>query len=161
MGVCHLVSYMVSTTVRSCLKKSAILLQYTHWLLYCIVTIGYFQVLIPERLIKTRELLGLNKADAARLLNLSKMGYGRYESGERSPSFQTIVFIAQKFGTTVEYLTGKTDIHEPQIITIDRDSEPDLFDLASAFRRGDPSFQKRILKYYQELQKITVKPLCV
>ena len=149
---------MVSTTVRSCLKKSAILLQYTHWLLYCIVTIGYFQVLIPERLIKTRELLGLNKADAARLLNLSKMGYGRYESGERSPSFQTIVFIAQKFGTTVEYLTGKTDIHEPQIITIDRDSEPDLFDLASAFRRGDPSFQKRILKYYQELQKITVKP---
>lgn len=149
---------MVSTTVRSCLKKSAILLQYTHWLLYCIVTIGYFQVLIPERLIKTRELLGLNKADAARLLNLSKMGYGRYESGERSPSFQTIVFIAQKLGTTVEYLTGKTDIHEPQIITIDRDSEPDLFDLASAFRRGDPSFQKRILKYYQELQKITVKP---
>lgn len=118
-------------------------------------------VLIPERLIKTRELLGLNKADAARLLNLSKMGYGRYESGERSPSFQTIVFIAQKFGTTVEYLTGKTDIHEPQIITIDRDSEPDLFDLANAFRRGDPSFQKRILKYYQELQKITVKPLCV
>ena len=43
-------------------------------------------VLIPERLIKSRKLLGLNKAEAARLLNLSKMGYDRYESGERSPS---------------------------------------------------------------------------
>ena len=67
-------------------------------------------VLIPERLIKSRKLLGLNKAEAARLLNLSKMGYGRYESGERSPSFQTIV-----------------------------------------------SFQKRIIKYYQELQDLTQK----
>ena len=90
-------------------------------------------VLIPERLIKSRKLLGLNKAEAARLLNLSKMGYGRYESGERSPSFQTIVFIAQKFGTTAEYLTGKTDVPDAQVITIEREEEPDLFALANAF----------------------------
>ena len=107
--------------------------------------------LIPERLIKSRELLGLNKAEAARLLNLSKMGYGRYESGDRSPSFQTIVFIAQKFGTTTEYLTGKTDIPGARVITIEEDDEPDLFLLANAFRKGDPSFQKRILAYCQEL----------
>ena len=105
-------------------------------------------VLIPERLIESRKLLGLNKAEAARLLNLSKMGYGRYESGERSPSFQTIVFIAQKFGTTAEYLTGKTDIPDAQVITIEREEEPDLFALANAFRRGDSSFQKRIINHF-------------
>ena len=114
-------------------------------------------VLIPERLIESRKLLGLNKAEAARLLNLSKMGYGRYESAERSPSFQTIVFIAQKFGTTAEYLTGKTDVPDAQVITIEREEEPDLFALANAFRRGDSSFQKRIIKYYQELQDLTQK----
>ena len=111
-------------------------------------------VLIPERLIKSRKMLGLNKTEAARLLNLSKMGYGRYESGERSPSFQTIVFIAQKFGTTVEYLTGNTDIPDAQIITIEREEEPDLFDLANAFRSGDSSFQTRILNYYRELKSL-------
>lgn len=111
-------------------------------------------VLIPERLIASRKLLGLNKAEAARLLNLSKMGYGRYESGERSPSFQTIVFIAQKFGTTAEYLTGETDVPDVQTLTIEQNSEPDLFALASAFRRGDPSFQKLLLDYYHELQSL-------
>ena len=111
-------------------------------------------VLIPERLIASRKLLGLNKAEAARLLNLSKMGYGRYESGERSPSFQTIVFIAQKFGTTAEYLTGETDVPDVQTLTIEQNSEPDLFALANAFRRGDSSFQKRLLAYYQELQSL-------
>lgn len=109
-------------------------------------------VLLPERLIEARKLLGLNKAEAARLLNLSKMGYGRYENGDRSPSFQTIVFIAQKFGTTVEYLTGKTDVPDVQITTVEKESEPELFELIGAFRNGDSAFRERILKYYQELQ---------
>ena len=110
--------------------------------------------LIPERLVLSRKLLGLNKAEAARLLNLSKMGYGRYESGERCPSVQTIEYIAQKFGTTTGYLTGKTDTPDAQVLTIKRETEPDLFELANAFRMGDSSFQKRILKYYQELQAL-------
>ena len=35
--------------------------------------------LLPDRLIKIREARGLNKAEASRLLGLSKMGYLRYE----------------------------------------------------------------------------------
>ena len=38
-----------------------------------------------ERLISVRKSLGLNKAEAAKKLNMSAMGYGRYESGQRSP----------------------------------------------------------------------------
>ena len=53
-------------------------------------------VFIPERLKEIREERNLSKAAAARLLNLSKMGYLRYETGERTPSYQTIVFMAQK-----------------------------------------------------------------
>ena len=49
-------------------------------------------IFIPERLKKIRENRGLNKAEAARLLGLSKMGYLRYESADRTPSHQIIQF---------------------------------------------------------------------
>ena len=38
---------------------------------------------VPERLINLRNSFGINKAEAARRLNMSAMGYGRYEKGER------------------------------------------------------------------------------
>ena len=70
-------------------------------------------IFLPERLKKIREDRGLNKAEAARLLGLSKMGYLRYESADRTPSYQTIVFMALKLGTSPDYLTGKTKNSEP------------------------------------------------
>ncbi|MBQ9644600.1 MAG: helix-turn-helix transcriptional regulator [Lachnospiraceae bacterium] len=38
--------------------------------------------------------LGITRAEAARRLNMSAMGYGRYEKGERTPSYQTVSYIA-------------------------------------------------------------------
>ena len=72
----------------------------------------------PQKLKVIREQLGITKAEAARRLNMSAMGYGRYESGERAPSFQTVSFIAQQFGTSVEYLYGETEIADPSSVTI-------------------------------------------
>ena len=63
----------------------------------------------PENLVMIRTQLGISKAEAARRLNMSAMGYGRYEKGEREPSFQTVSHIAQVFGTTTDFLYGKTD----------------------------------------------------
>ena len=48
----------------------------------------------PERLIQVRESLHINKAEAARRLNLSAMAYCRYERGEREPSYQYAFYIA-------------------------------------------------------------------
>ena len=48
----------------------------------------------PERLIQLRTSLNINKAEAARQLNISAMAYGRYERGEREPSYQSACFIA-------------------------------------------------------------------
>ena len=48
----------------------------------------------PERLIQVRESLHINKAEAARRLNLSAMAYGRYERGEREHSYQYAFYIA-------------------------------------------------------------------
>ena len=95
---------------------------------------------IPERLKKIREDRGLNKAEAARLLGLSKMGYLRYESADRTPSHQTIVFMAQKLGTSPdEYVISKSD-------------DPVLFELiADVIDKKNPS-RDRILAYYKKLK---------
>ena len=86
-------------------------------------------IFLPERLKKIREDRGLNKAEAARLLGLSKMGYLRYESADRTPSYQTIVFMALKLGTSPDYLTGKTKNSEPMEYIISKSDDPVLFEL--------------------------------
>ena len=110
---------------------------------------------MPERLKELREQRGLNKAEAARLLDLSKMGYLRYESAERTPSYQTIVFMAQKLGTSPDYLTGITDDPAPQEYRITRTSEPVLFRIVEALISADPEKQKRLLAY---CRKLTERP---
>ena len=106
-----------------------------------------------ERLIKIREQLGMNKAEAARQLNISAMGYGRYENGQREPSFQTVCFIASTFNTTSDYLYGLTDDSSPSSITISSSENPELFTFISSLQK-DKSLEKRLLAYYNELIKI-------
>ena len=101
---------------------------------------------IPERLISLRQSLGINKAEAARRLNMSAMGYGRYESGEREPSYQTVAFIAQTFNTSVEYLYGDTDDKNATVLTISSKDEPALFLLVQSIR-NDKHMLERLLAY--------------
>lgn len=84
-----------------------------------------------ERLKKIRESLGINKAEAARRLNMSAMGYGRYENGQREPSFQTVSFIAQVFGTSSDYLYGITDKEKTESITLTSDDNPKFYELVN------------------------------
>lgn len=103
----------------------------------------------PERLISLRQSLGINKAEAARRLNISAMGYGRYESGEREPSYQTVSFIAQTFNSSVDYLYGKTDDKNATTLTISSKDEPDLFFLVESIR-NDSHMLERLLAYANE-----------
>ena len=74
----------------------------------------------PERLIQVRESLHINKAEAARRLNLSAMAYGRYERGEREPSYQYAFYIAYTFHCNLDFLYGQSDEMETDFITITR-----------------------------------------
>ena len=93
--------------------------------------------LIRERLVAVRESLGINMAEAARRLEMSAMGYLRYERGDRDPSMQMIEVIAQRFGTSAEYLTGMTDDPAPSSLVISRDSDPELYDLVMSIKGCD------------------------
>ena len=101
---------------------------------------------IPERLVTLRKSLGINKAEAARRLNMSAMGYGRYESGEREPSYQTLCFIAQTFHSSIEYLYGTSDSKDATVITISKNDEPELFALVQS-ARNDSNLLARLLAY--------------
>ena len=107
---------------------------------------------IPERLITLRQSLGINKSEAARRLNMSAMGYGRYESGEREPSYQTVGFIAQTFNSSIDYLYGISDDKDTSVITISANEEPDLYTLVETARK-DAKLLKRILAYVENLNK--------
>ena len=110
-------------------------------------------ILIPERLKNARENLGLSKAEAARQIGLTAASYVRYESGDRCPSLQVIQSIAEELGTSVAFLTGKTDDTSPNIISISKDSDPLLFELITNVHTADQKTLKRLLSYYKLLIK--------
>ena len=87
------------------------------------------------------------------MLNMSAMGYGRYESGEREPSYQTVAFIAQAFNSSIEYLYGNTDDKNATTITISSKDEPDLFLLVQSIR-NDKNLLERLLTYTENIKNV-------
>lgn len=109
------------------------------------------QQLIPERLKASREKLGITMAEASRRLNLSKIGYCRYEYGERVPSPQTVEIIAQCFHTSADYLVGVTDDPTPTQIVVDRNDNPELFTLIEMCQNTDSKQLERVIEYYKNM----------
>ncbi len=123
---------------------------------YPSVTVNSFQKImsekiLPERLKEARERLGISKTEAARRLNLSKIGYCRYEYGDRTPSPQTVLVIAQCFETSVDFLLGKTTNTSPDFVTVDKNKEPYLYELVTNLSNADSNLQKRVLEYSKKL----------
>lgn len=106
--------------------------------------------LIPERLKNVRENMGITMAEASRKLKLSKIGYCRYEYGERLPSPQMIEAIAQCFHTSSDYLVGLSDNPEPSQIVVDKYKNPSLFALVELCQDNENQIQ-RLLSYYKKM----------
>ena len=104
-----------------------------------------------ERITAARENLGISKAEAARRLNLSKIGYCRYEYGDRVPSPQTLEVIARVFGTSVAYLSGESEDMSPDFIMINKKENPELFELIKVLSVYDTERQNRLLAYAKKL----------
>lgn len=104
----------------------------------------------PERLIQVRRSLNINKAEAARRLNISAMAYGRYEKGEREPSYQSVCFIAQKFYCNTDFLYGISDEMFSEYITISRSESPELYSLIKLIQENK-DIGKHLLAYTEKL----------
>ena len=108
---------------------------------------------MPERLVALRTAQGITRAEAARRLNMSAMGYGRYEKGERTPSYQTVSFMAQFFNTSTDYLYGLSDDAAPLSITLRAADDPDLFLLVRT-AQADKDMIPRLLAYAEKLKNL-------
>lgn len=61
----------------------------------------------PMRLKKLREKRRLSQKTLGELCGLSKNTIGQYERGEREPTFQALVTIADFFEVSMDYLAGR------------------------------------------------------
>lgn len=109
--------------------------------------------LILERLITCRQNLGITKQEAAKRMLMSQPAYLRYESGERTPSIHVIYFMANVLGTSVEYLTGKTDNPAPTSYWVDIENNPELFTFLKTYHNSDTKLQKRLASYISNFDR--------
>lgn len=103
----------------------------------------------PERLIQVRTALNIKKAEAARRLNISAMAYGRYEKGEREPSYQSVCHIAQTFNCNIDFLYGNSDEMKADYIIVSS-KESELYSLIEIIKKNR-SLENRLLAYAKEL----------
>ena len=108
---------------------------------------------MPERLTAIRTSMKITRAEAARQLNMSPMGYGRYEKGERTPSFQTVAYIAHVFHTSTDYLYGLSDDKADTVITVSSFDEPELYLLVQT-AQNNKDMISRLLAYADKLNSI-------
>lgn len=118
-----------------------------------IILLRCFMQFRTDRLIELRKEQGITRAEAARRLNMSAMGYGRYEKGERTPSYQTVSYIAHEFGTTADYLYGISDDKKPISIIIYSSDNPELFSFVRTVQQANEQMLKRLIAYADLLEK--------
>lgn len=106
----------------------------------------------PERLIELRTSMNISKAEAARRLNISAMAYGRYEKGEREPSYQSVCYIAQIFHCNIEFLYGISDIMDCDYIIVSRSESPELYSLIEIMQKN-ADLKNRVMTYIRKLNE--------
>ena len=66
-----------------------------------------------QRLRDLREDADLNQTQLARFLGMSQTGYSKYETGENDIPTQVLNKLADFYGTSVDYLLGRTNNRKP------------------------------------------------
>ena len=107
---------------------------------------------IHERIKKIREESGLTQIDLAEKLCMSKGAVGNYETGERTPSFETLEAIADIFNVSMDYLCGRVS-EKPQFSLEEQW-------VIETYRKADANTKdglRLILKKFDEVQKVERK----
>ena len=65
------------------------------------------------RLRDLREDREMNQTELAKKIGMSQTGYSKYETGENDIPVATLEKLADFYGTSVDYLLGRTDERKP------------------------------------------------
>lgn len=66
--------------------------------------------MIAKRLKELRKEKKLSQVEVANLLDMSKTGYAGYEQDTSKPPIDTLIFLAEFYNVSTDYLLGITDI---------------------------------------------------
>ena len=66
-----------------------------------------YEDVLPTRLRMERARLKLTQAQVAESTGLTAAGICNYETGERVPTLQTLSVLADFYGVSLDYLTGR------------------------------------------------------
>ncbi|GMQ55860.1 hypothetical protein AN1V17_02520 [Vallitalea sediminicola] len=69
--------------------------------------------MIDKRLRELREKNGLIQKDIASLLSITTSAYGYYEQGKNDLDTNTLIYLADYYHVSTDYLLGRTDISLP------------------------------------------------
>ena len=100
-----------------------------------------------------RKALGITKQEAAKRMQISQPAYLRYESGERTPSIQTLQIMADTLGTSVSYLTNESNNPKPTSYIIHSDSDPALFHIIETYKTISDEEQQQLLAYLKQMKQ--------
>ena len=73
-----------------------------------------------SRIKSLREEKGIKQDELAKILSISPSAVGMYERDEREPNDDITLKLAHYFNVTTDYLLGKSDILNPENITINK-----------------------------------------
>ncbi len=91
------------------------------------------------------------------MISVSQPTYLRYESGEREPSIHVLKEIAKVYNTSVDYLIGISDSNSPDLITVEKKENPEVFLLVKNCKNLDKSQITRLLAYAEKINAISKK----
>lgn len=66
-----------------------------------------------KRIRDLREDSDLKQITLAKYLNCSQVGYSQYELGKRDIPTEVLIKLADYYGTSIDYLLGRTDVKTP------------------------------------------------
>lgn len=72
------------------------------------------QTILGARIKFLRQEAGLTQKQLAERLNMRDNTISQYEKGDRTPSVETQMNIAQLFGVSIDFLVGRTDDRSPR-----------------------------------------------
>ncbi len=65
------------------------------------------------RLRDLREDRDLSQKELAKMIGMSQTGYSKYETGENDIPTQILIKLADFYGTTTDYILGRTNVIKP------------------------------------------------
>lgn len=65
--------------------------------------------IVAEKIKEMRIEKSLTQADVAKILGISRAGYGRYETNEREIPIELLCKLADYYHVSMDYLTGRRD----------------------------------------------------